>query len=45
MVCDDGWDFFDVNVVCNMLNLGNVLCVVIRVWFGLGVNKIWLDEV
>lgn len=45
MICDDDWDFNDVNVICCMLNYSGVLVVFIFFVYDVGFGQIWLDDV
>ena len=44
-VCDDGWDFFDANVVCQQLNYSGAVSALGGAYFGAGSGPIHFDEV
>ena len=44
-VCDDGWDFYDAQVVCNELSYGRAIAAKHGAFYGKGDGKIWLDNV
>uniref|UniRef100_A0A3B5QX75 Immunoglobulin superfamily member 1 n=1 Tax=Xiphophorus maculatus TaxID=8083 RepID=A0A3B5QX75_XIPMA len=44
-VCDDGWEYYDANVVCKQLGCGPPFTVHASAYFGEGTGKIWLDDV
>ena len=41
-VCDDGWDLNDAQVVCNELEIGDVVFVRHNSFYGQGSGRIWL---
>lgn len=45
MVCDDGWDFFEIGVVCRQLCLGSGIVGVFLIYILKGIGKFWFDDV
>ena len=44
-VCDNGWDFYDAEVVCNELGYGRAIAAKRGGFYGKGSGNIWLDHV
>lgn len=45
IVCDDGWDFVEMNVVCRELYFGKVDISVLLGYIFKGIGKMWLDDI
>ena len=44
-VCDNGWSYYDANVVCRQLGIGTYGYAYSHAYFGQGSGPIWLDDV